>query len=91
MRSGGGQHGVLENRCLAPEGQVASHMGVGHPVAYGGMGALASYGAASVWEVWSNARGPGAEVGGMRHWQVVHQGAGVAGWCGYDVEAGVGM
>ena len=39
-RSGGGQHRVLENRCLGPEGQVACRKGVCHLIAYGGIGAL---------------------------------------------------
>ena len=89
-RSGGGQHRVLENRCLGPEGQVACRKGVCHLIAYGGIGALASYGGVSAWEVGSIARGQGAEARRTGHWQVVHQ-ARVPGWCGYDVEVGVGM
>ncbi len=36
------------------------------------------------------ARARGAEGGRTRHWQVAHQ-AGLPGWCGYGVEAGVRM
>jgi len=62
-RSGGGQHRVLENRRLGPEGQVASHMGERRLLAHGGLGALASDGGVSVWEVWSIARGHGGRRG----------------------------
>ena len=54
---------MLENRRLGPEGQVASHMGERRLLAHGGLGALASDGGVSVWEVWSIARGHGGRRG----------------------------